>query len=75
MVDDQAEHARFPDFVRQRGRDPLLAQGFVGGSGTWKGECGVCQGGVFDACAPGDLVADPVWVFVGEEGGKVDGLR
>lgn len=75
VVDHQAEHARFPDFVGECGRNPLLAHGFVWRSGAWKGECGVCQSSVFDACAPGHLVANPVWVFVGEEGGEVDGLR
>jgi hypothetical protein len=51
----------------------LLADGFVGWSGAWVGEGDVCQGGVFDLGPPGDLVADVVWVFVGEQLGEVDG--
>ena len=51
----------------------MLADGFVGWSGAWVGEGDVCQGGVFDLGPPGDLVADVVWVFVGEQLGEVDG--
>jgi hypothetical protein len=73
MVDQQAEHGRCPDFGGQGGREPLLADRFVGWCGAREGESDVCQGGVFDVGPPGDLVADVVWVFVGEEVGEVDG--
>lgn len=75
MVDYQAEHGGFPDFVRQCGRNPLLTYGFVGGRVAWKGECGVCEGRVADSRAPGDVVSNPVGVFVFVEGGEVDGWR
>ena len=73
MVDQQAEHGRGPDFGGQGGREPLLADRFVGGRGAWEGEGDVCQGGVFDLGAPWDLVAGVVWVLVGEDFGEIDG--
>jgi hypothetical protein len=51
----------------------LLADGFVGGCCAWEGECGVCEGGVFDSRSPGDLVADVVGILVAGEFGEVDG--
>ena len=73
MVDQQAEHGRCPDFGGNGRREPLLTDGFVSWRGAWEGEGDVCQGGVFDFGPPGDLVADVVWVFVGENFGEVDG--
>ena len=73
MVDDQAEHGRCPDFGGESRREPLLADGSVGGCGAWVGEGDVCQGGVLDFGSPGDLVADVVWILVGGELGKFDG--
>lgn len=73
MVDDQAEHVCCPAFVGEGGREPLLAHGFVWVRSAREGEGGVCEGGVLDVRAPGDLVADVVWVLVGEEGGGIDG--
>jgi hypothetical protein len=51
----------------------LLADGFVRWRGAWVGEGDVCEGGVLDLGSPRDLVADVVWVLVGEELCKVDG--
>lgn len=73
MVDDQAEHWRRPFFSRQRGAEPLFADAFIGRCCAGQGEGGVCEGGVFDAGAPGHVVADVVWVLVGEDGGERDG--
>ena len=72
MIDEEAEHGRCPDFGGQGWGDPLLADGLVGRGSAWVGEGDVCQGGVFDFGPPGDLVADVVWVFVGEEEGEGD---
>jgi len=73
VVDQQAEHGRCPDFRGQGGREPLLADRFVGGSGAWEGEGHVGKSGIFYFGPPGDLVADVVWVLVGEEFGEIDG--
>lgn len=51
----------------------MLTDSFVCGCCAWQSEAGVCESGVLDAGAPGDLVADVVWVLVGEQGGEVDG--
>jgi hypothetical protein len=73
VVDQKAEHGRCPDLRGDGRREPLFADGFVGWCGAWEGEGDVCQGCVFDFGPPGDLVADVVWVFVGEDFGEVDG--
>lgn len=72
MVDYEAEHGRFPGFGGEGWGEPLLADGFVGGCCAWDGEGGICEGGIFDGGAPGDLVADVVWILVGEEFGEGD---
>jgi len=72
VVDDEAEHWRCPFLCWQSWRQPLLAYGFVCWCCAWQGEAGVCESGVFDAGAPGNLVADVVWVLVGEQCSEVD---
>lgn len=71
MIDDEAEHGRCPVFGWQGWGQPLLADGFVCGRCAWDCEGGVCESGVLDGRAPGDLVADVIWVEVGEEFGEV----
>jgi hypothetical protein len=73
VVDYEAEHGRCPFFRREGWGQPLLADSLVCGCSAWQGECGVCEGDVFDSRSPGDLVADVFGILVGGEFGEVDG--